>query len=213
MGVKDITGNVYGRLTVVSLEELRRGKAFWRCQCECGNTSVVAGDKLRRGITKSCGCLQNELRHEGSNHRTHGMTKTKLYVMWCNMKARCHSVNSSMYYCYGERGISVCEEWRNSFDEFRRWAFSTGYSEGLSIERIDVDGNYEPKNCKWVPLKDQSLNQRRSHRVTAFGKTQTIKEWADESGLKYDTIERRINQYGWTPEEALTIKPHQRRTH
>jgi len=209
---KDLTGKKFGMLTVESFAYTNKArKAYWDCLCDCGERKVVAGDKLRGGRTKSCGCLQNKLRKDGSNHRTHGMTNTKLYTVWCNMKARCYSVNNDMFYNYGKRGISVCEEWKNSFENFLKWAIDSGYVEGLSIERIDVDGNYEPANCTWVPLKKQSLNQRRSHKITAFGKTMTIKEWADETGLKYDTIERRINQYGWTAEDALTIEPHQGR--
>ena len=210
---KDLTGQIFGRLTVIDFAYTSKGrKAYWNCLCECGKRTVVSGDKLRSGRTKSCGCLQDELRKKGLNHRTHGMTNTKLYVIWCNMKARCYSENCDMYYNYGGRGIRVCDEWRNSFKNFAEWAFSSGYTNGLSIERKNVDGNYEPNNCLWIPLREQAFNQRRSHRLTAFGKTQTIGEWANETGLKYDTIERRINQYGWTAEEALTIAPHKRRT-
>ena len=115
-----------------------------------------------------------------------------------------------MYKNYGGRGIRVCDEWKDDFEPFMKWAQENGYKEGLSIERIDVNGNYEPSNCKWITPKEQYLNRTDSHLITAFGKTQTIKEWADESGLKYNTIERRINQYGWTAEEAVTVKPHKR---
>ena len=126
------------------------------------------------------------------------------------MKHRCNDPKNMMYKNYGGRGIKVCDEWLNSFDAFDTWAESAGYVEGLSIERIDVNGNYEPSNCKWITKKQQYLNRTDSHRITAFGKTQTIKEWSDETGIKYDTIERRINQYGWTPERAVTERPWKR---
>lgn len=205
---KDMTGQRFGRLTVKEYSHIGNGgKAYWLCVCDCGNETTVSGDKLRQGWTKSCGCLQRE--HLGDYRRTHGKTDTKIYIIWTNMRSRCQYKKNSMYYNYGGRGISVCEEWQR-FEPFYEWAIANGYKEGLSLERIDVDGNYEPSNCKWIPLKDQSLNQRRSHLITAFGKTQTIKEWADESGIKYDTIERRINQYGWSAERAVSVLPHHR---
>ena len=139
------------------------------------------------------------------------MTDSRLYTAWLNMRSRCYSVNNIMYQNYGGRGICVCDEWRNSFENFMSWANGNGYQEGLTLERINVDGNYEPSNCTWITKTEQYLNRTDSHKITAFGKTQTIKEWSDESGLKYDTIERRINQYGWSAEEAVTIKPHQRK--
>lgn len=205
---KDINGQKFGMLTVISFAEIRRGKAFWNCKCKCGNTSIVAGDKLRSGRTKSCGCLQTKHRKEGI-HKTHGMTNTKIYTIWSNMRSRCMYKGNSMYRNYGGRGITVCDEWLQ-FENFQLWAITSGYSEGLSLERIDVNGNYEPDNCKWIPLCEQSLNQRRSHMVEAFGKTQTIREWADVTGISYDTIERRLNAYGWDAEKAVSVKPHKR---
>lgn len=206
----DITGKRCGRLTVIrEVGNDGRGEKKWLCKCDCGNETIVKSSKLRNGITRSCGCLQKEMRDNG-NHKTHGMTNTKLYVIWCNMKKRCLSPGDIMYAHYGGRGITVCEEWQNDFCRFSEWSLTNGYKEGLSIERIDVNGNYEPDNCKWITKTEQYLNRTDSHFITAFGKTKTIKEWADESGLKYDTIERRINQYGWNAEDAVTIKPHGR---
>ena len=209
--IKDITGQRFGNLTVVAFDGMnKRREATWKCICTCGNEAVVTGHKLRSGWTKSCGCLQEQLRKSGI-HKTHGMTNSKLYVIWQNMKHRCNDPNNNMFQNYGGRGIMVWKEWMSGFEPFLKWANETGYRDGLSIERIDVNGDYTPDNCKWITKEKQYLNRTDSHRITAFGKTQTIKEWADESGLKYDTIERRINQYGWSPEEAVTIKPHQKR--
>lgn len=199
-------GKQFGRLTVVSLDRTtQNGKRYWLCECECGNTKVVEGYKLRSGNTMSCGCLQNEVR--GTYRKSHGMTNTKLYTIWQNMKHRCNDSKNIMYKNYGGRGIRVCEEWMSGFEPFMEWAFDNGYVEGLSIERVDVNGNYEPCNCKWITKKEQYLNRTDSHKITAFGKTQTLKEWSDEVGIKFDTLERRINKYGWEPEKALTVKP------
>lgn len=209
--VKDITGQRFGLLTVIeNVGKDKRGEAIWLCRCDCGNETTTTGYKLRSGWTKSCGCLQTAQRKKGFNKR-HGMTDTKLYTIWQNMKRRCYDKNNIMFSHYGGRGICVCSEWLSRFETFAEWAKLTGYVEGLSIERIDVNGNYEPSNCKWIEKQKQYLNRTDSHQITAFGKTQTIKEWADESGLKYDTIERRINQYGWNAEDAVSIKPHKGR--
>ena len=206
----DITGQRFGRLTVLRLDKIdKRGEKFWLCQCDCGNTASVSSYKLRTGYTRSCGCLQQEHRKEGFN-RKHGMADTKLYVIWQNMKHRCTDPKNMMFKHYGGRGITVCQEWLSGFEQFLKWAESAGYYEGLSLERINVNGNYEPNNCKWITKTQQYLNRTDSHFLTAFGRTQTIKEWADESGIKYDTIERRVNQYGWSAEKAVTFKPHTR---
>ena len=202
----DMTGKKYGRLTAIKLDHKdKRNECYWLCKCDCGNTTIVSGYKLRTGHTRSCGCYREEKR--GDRHRSHGMTDTKLYTIWRNMKARCHNPKNDMYHRYGARGIKVCDEWRNSFNTFMEWANKAGYSEGLSIERVDIDKGYNPENCRWITKKEQYLNRSDSHLVTAFGKTQTIKEWADESGIAFDTIERRLNAYGWDAERAVSQKP------
>lgn len=206
--MKDITGQTFGRLTVLRPSHKdARGEWYWLCKCECGNQITASGYKIRSGNTKSCGCLQNELRKSGVLRRTHGMTNNRIYYEWCNMKSRCNNHKNTMYKNYGGRGIRVCEEWVDSFEAFMHWAMSNGYNDAMTIERIDVDGDYTPKNCKWISAREQYLNRTDSHLLTAFGKTQTIKEWSEESGIKYDTIERRINQYGWSAEDAVTRKP------
>lgn len=206
----DMENKKFNHLTVIrKSHQDKRGEWFWICKCDCGNETIASGYKIRSGHTKSCGCVQEEHRKEGF-HKRHGMTDTKLYIIWENMRRRCYYSKNNMYKNYGGRGIRVCDEWKDDFEPFMKWAQENGYKEGLSIERIDVNGNYEPSNCKWITPKEQYLNRTDSHLITAFGKTQTIKEWADESGLNYDTIERRINQYGWTAEEAVTVKPHKR---
>lgn len=145
--------------------------------------------------------MQQEHRLAGFN-KSHGMTDTRLYNIWLNMKERCKSKTNKYY---GQKGISVCKEWEK-FPPFAEWALSHGYTDDMTIERVDVNGNYEPQNCKWITAKNQYLNRTDSHYLTAFGKTQTIKEWATETGIAYDTIERRINAYGWTAEDAVGIK-------
>lgn len=198
-----MAGNKYGKLLVLSPHHQdKRGEWFWLCRCECGNTTVASGWKIRNGVTTSCGCVLAAWRKQGPNH-THGMTNTRLYSTWCNMKARCTNQKNYEYHAYGGKGVSVCSEWLH-FENFRDWALSHGYADNLSIDRIDVNGNYCPSNCRWATTPVQALNRTDNHLVTAFGKTQTIKEWSLESGIKYDTIERRINGYGWPAERAVS---------
>ena len=208
--MKDIAGQKYNSLYVIEFSHKdKRGEAFWKCRCDCGKETVASGYKIRTGHTKSCGCEQEKHRKEGF-HKSHGMSESKLYIVWLNMKHRCYYKKNSMYKNYGGRGITICNEWLSGFEPFRDWALSSGYKEDLTIERINVNGNYEPDNCTWITEKEQHLNRTNSHYLTAHGKTQTIKEWADETGLKYETIERRVNQFGWSDEKAVTLKPYQR---
>lgn len=202
--MKDITGQKFGMLTVVRPSHKdSRNEWHWLCKCDCGKLKTVSGNKLRSGNTKSCGCFQESFRKSGIR-KIHGMTNSRLYVTWSNIKNRCYNAKNYEYKSYGGRGIRVCQEWLDSFPAFMAWAIENGYSDELSIDRIDVDGDYCPENCRWATVKEQSLNRRDNHLVTAFGRTMTIKEWADESGLKYDTIERRLNAYGWSPEDAVS---------
>lgn len=204
----DLAGKKFGKLTVIKKSHKdKRGEWYWLCKCDCGNLKTVSGFKLRSGNTKSCGCLQKEIRESGVLRRTHGMTNSRLYYEWNNMRGRCKNPKNIMYHAYGERGISVCHEWDASFDSFMKWAISNGYRDDLTLDRIDVNGNYCPENCRWITSKEQCLNTTRNHLITAFGRTQTIKEWSDETGIKYDTIERRINQYGWCGEDAVSVPP------
>ena len=144
-----MTGLRFGALTVVAFTEVNsRGQAMWKCRCDCGAEKVVSGTKLREGQIKSCGCLHYKYGH--------GKTNTRLYHIWRTMKARCLDKNSQKYNRYGGRGISIYEEWRENFQSFFEWAMANGYRDDLSIDRIDVDGNYEPGNCQWITISENS---------------------------------------------------------
>lgn len=140
------------------------------------------------------------------NHVTHGMSRTRLYRCYRDMLSRCKGTAKCSKANYRDRGIIVCEEWRNSFEAFRDWALSHGYRDDLTIDRIDNDGNYEPSNCRWITKADQNLNTRQNHFITYRGETHTVKEWALILGIKPSTLRSRLNTYGWTVDEAFNIR-------
>lgn len=198
----DLTGQKFGRLTVKErAENSKQNRARWKCICDCGREVIVEGQHLRSGVTKSCGCYQRECAAKANIK--HGGSQTRLYTIWENIKKRCYNKNTEHYSDYGGRGISMCESWKNSFESFKDWALENGYSGNLTIDRIDFNGNYEPSNCRWVTIKEQANNKRNNILLTHNGETKTIAQWAEEVGLKRRTIRARIDQYGWTIEEAL----------
>lgn len=150
----DLTGQRFGSLTVIE-RDFTKSTTAWKCQCDCGNECVVFSANLTRGHTKSCGCLRLK----------HGQYYQKIYWVWSSMKKRCYNSNHPTFKNYGARGIKVCDEWKNSFQSFYEWAIKNGYESGLkqgecTLDRIDVNGNYEPSNCRWVSMKEQQNNKR-----------------------------------------------------
>ena len=150
----NLTGKCFGRLTVISEDHSDGKHVYWNCKCSCGKSVVVSGDSLKRGLTKSCGCLNSELVR--LRRKTHGFSGERIYRVWQNMIYRCENKNYIEFARYGGRGITVCEEWRNNFQAFYDWATSNGYADNLTIDRIDVNGNYEPSNCQWLTRSENS---------------------------------------------------------
>lgn len=155
MQFQDLTGNKFGKLTVIRKSANIRGRVAFECLCDCGKTCFVTSDDLKQSRTKSCGCLKS------GNRKTHGMSHSKLYNSWRAMHERCRLKTHIGFKNYGGRGISVCDEWKN-FQSFYEWALKSGYTEGLTIDRIDVDGNYEESNCRWVTMQEQQKNKQRN---------------------------------------------------
>ena len=209
----DLTGRKFGRLTVVERDcnDHTNKYAWWVCRCECGNYIVASSSSLNGGHTQSCGCLFREtVIANNMKKRKHGMINSRIYNIWRSMKKRCLNPNHEAYPRYGGRGITVCDEWKDDFQTFYDWAMTNGYQEGLTIDRIDVNGNYEPGNCRWATAKEQNNNTRNNRLLTHNGETHTMAEWADITGIGYDTLQSRLFKGGWTVEEALT-KPVRRK--
>ena len=206
-GTVNLAGQIFGELTVVRLVGRNKHKHYaWDCQCKCGKTVVVTSGHLRSGHTRSCGCLRD--RATASRSIRHGKARrgaaTGEYRSWQCMIRRCCNQNDPKFKDYGGRGITVCEQWRASFETFFE---DMGDQSGTAntIERIDVNGNYEPSNCRWAASDEQAINKRSNVRITAEGVTLCIAEWSRKLGIPADRIRGRL-RLGWPPELALTVQ-------
>lgn len=187
----DLIGKRFGRLTVIDKigTSKKTRQCIWLCKCDCGNEKEVPTSYLTSGDTTSCGCYRKECELKNLSKfwgkpRTHGLSKTRIYQIWADMKDRCNNINSLSYKDYGKRGIKVCNEWLNDFMNFYKWAMNNGYNEKLTIDRIDVNGNYEPNNCRWASWKLQANNKRTSRKITIYGETKTAYEFEKQYGIK-----------------------------
>lgn len=197
----NLEGQRFGRLIVIKRVKTPNendGHIYWLCQCDCGNTAIVRGNRLISGITTSCGCYKKVASIK------HGMFGTRIYQIWANMKRRCNNPDNIKYKNYGGRGIIVCEEWNKDFMTFYNWAINNGYSDKLTIDRINVNGNYEPNNCRWTDMKTQQSNRTNNCNITFNEETHTITEWERITKISSTTIQRRLKN-GWSVEDALTI--------
>lgn len=202
---KDKTGEKYGRLTILSLHS-RGIHNKWNCICECGNQSVVKYDSLRRGATKSCGCLRNEVAvlTSRANFTKHGLSDHPLYGVWGNVFTRCYNPKVRSYKDYGGRGIRMCEEWKNSPEAFIRWGLAHGWEKGLEIDRRENDMNYEPDNCRFVTSIVNVMNRRVTIRLELDGVLYFLSE-LETMGAKIPKalISQRINRHGWSVRKAV----------
>lgn len=206
---KDITGQRFNRLVVVSFSHTEKGngrnyKSYYNCICDCGKTCIVEGAKLRNGHTQSCGCYRHQ-RQVDANTKHNGRY-TRLYVIWCDMKSRCNNKNNARYNVYGGKGITVCKEWENDFDEFQKWAEKNGYDPKAergkcTIDRIDNTKGYCPENCRFISNTEQANNKSNNVKITYNGIIKTVSQWAKEKGLSSETLRKRLKK--WPVEKAI----------
>lgn len=203
----DLTGQRFGRLTVLECNgRSKDGQKIYRCQCDCGNVKEIRSGNLRSGHSLSCGCVAAEkIKQRNTDNAIHGGCGTRLYGIWIDMRQRCTYEKAINWHLYGGRGIRVCDEWDIDFSAFREWAMSHGYADGLQLDRIDNDGNYEPDNCKWSTRSEQGNNRRPCIYITIDGETKTLTEWCNITGVNRHAAYCRINR-GWEPEKAVTEK-------
>lgn len=194
----NLTGQTFGSLKVLNRSsDTGNGKkpiVKWNCQCICGKIISVKSYSLTSGHTKSCGC--QKVKH-GYSH------KERLYQTWKNMRQRCNNPNRPDYKRYGGRGIKICEEW-NDYTVFRKWALANGYDDSLSIDRIDVNGNYEPSNCRWADDYIQANNVRNNRIIEYQGQKFTMAELAKKLGLSYSALQHRVER-NWPIEKIASI--------
>lgn len=192
---KDMLGQKFGRLTAIRSIGPRPNVFFWLCKCECGKEVEINGNKLRSGRTKSCGCITATQK---------GLSTSKTYNSWNGMMSRCYDKNAVNYGRYGARGTIVYEPW-HIFENFYKDMGER--PKGLTLDRIDSKGIYEPKNCRWATTKQQGSNRSDNHIIDAFGTRMTLTQWSEKTGIIAATILKRIMKLKWLPEMALTIKP------
>lgn len=218
---KDRTGEVIGRLTVLGPAPDRfdkRGKSriYWICRCECGMVKEFRDDRLDGNHTMSCGCLQRERASEANKGRKdgikHGDSRERIHNIWYLIKFRCEDPTCPHYNRYGGRGIKMCEEWSNGIDgyfNFKNWSMKNGYSDDLTVDRIDNDGDYSPGNCRWVDTYVQGNNKRNNVLIEYEGRTQSLSQWARELDVPMRSLYNRIRVLGWDTERAFT-KPYRK---
>lgn len=195
----DLTGNRFGNLVVLGFYEYRYSKSghkqcYWKCKCDCGKEKIVSSRSLKTGNVKSCGCLVR--RRNLAYFTTHGMTNTRIYNIYAKMKQRCFNKNCEQYKYYGGRGITIFDEWQKDFQAFYDWAVANGYKDNLTIERKNVNGDYCPENCEWIPQSEQSKNRNTCHYITCCGETKTVSDWSKELHVSRSCIRDREKKFG-----------------
>jgi hypothetical protein len=194
-------GQTYNRWTVLRLAYAHGSRRYWWCRCECGTERAVWATNVRGGQSQSCGCLNKEVTI--ANSKTHGLSRTPEYEVWCSMKKRCYNRRSAHFANYGGRGITICDRWRNNFRAFIA-DMGARPSAQHSIDRINNDGPYAPDNCRWVPNAAQGGNKRSNHRLTYQERTLTIADWSRALGFHSHLVILKRLKRGWTVDRALT---------
>lgn len=202
---ENLCNKKFNHLTVLEYAYTKNGKNYWKCRCDCGNIVYITTSRIKQN--KSCGCLK----YVNQNKYNIKLKGTRLYRIWSKIKSRCNNLKDKEYYLYGARGIKICDEWANSPKAFYNWAMKNGYRDDLTIDRIDVNGNYEPSNCRWATAKEQANNRRNNIVIEYNGERHTLAEWAEKLpiNISFSSLYNRLKGK-WTIEDAFT-KPVDRR--
>lgn len=199
-------GEKFGKLEIIeevsSIISSNKPRRVFKCMCECGNTIDVQLSSLRTGHTTSCGCYQKQKAKEGQ--LKHGLADNHpLYVTWKNIKKRCYYKSAPQFKDYGGRGITMDELWKNDFQEFYNWAINNNWNENLTIDRVDVDGNYVEENCRWVDMKTQANNTRKNHYIDYNGQKFTLSTLSDYLNIPYNIVRYRISTCKYSVEQLI----------
>lgn len=194
---KDLTGQKFNMLTVIEPHHIHNPHKgdrylYWVVKCDCGNEVIKASKSITTGYSKSCGCLQRKATSKAK--KIHGDSDSRLYYIWENMRSRCYKTYSDRYKNYGAKGITVCEEWKNNYSNFYKWAHNNGYNKNLTIERIDINGNYEPLNCTWITMDEQAKNRTSNKWVYLDGVKYSPQELEEKYKIPVKTIYARITR-------------------
>lgn len=207
----DLTGQRFGKLVVIKkVGKDKHGYSRYMCLCDCGKETFVSSGQLLSKNTKSCGCLKGEVTTARNKLTTkHGMRDAKIYRVWIEARRRCYNPNRTAYKNYGARGIKICDEWmgENGFQNFYEWSVANGYNPNAkrgecTLDRIDVNGNYEPSNCRWISMKEQQNNRRNNHVVTYNGETLTVTQIAEKYKINRACLSYRLKS-GKSLDEAI----------
>ena len=198
---KNLTGEKFGRLTIIGVsrkvESGNRERYYWRCKCDCGNEKEVRTDCLTSGLVKSCGCLKKDQdKINLTKYHKHKLSHTKLWDTYYGMKSRCYDKTDKRYSDYGGRGIELCPEWLENFENFVSWSLENGFDDNLQIDRIDNDSGYSPQNCRWISIKENCRNRRSNVMIEYQGKMITLVELSEILNIPYKTAYSKYRKYG-----------------
>lgn len=201
----NLVGKRYGRLVVLEKIGVRKRKTYWKCVCDCGKECEADTSSLNYGMKRSCGCL----RRDAASKVKHGDARkgyeySNLYKSWSEMKRRCNNPKDMKFNSYGARGIKVCKEWSEDYSVFKDWALKNGYQKGLTIDRVDVNGNYCPENCRWANNKQQSRNKQDTVYVVYQGKKIALIQLCEDLNISYTCVYQRLYKLGWDVEKAVS---------
>ena len=198
----DLTGQRFGRWTVLGrVWRSNTPAVYWLCRCDCGTLRVVYGFNLTRGLSGSCGCLKKEITSKCNS--SHGLSDSRIYRIWGNIKTNCQNPNSPNYVYSGANGITVCDEWQ-TFEPFYEWSMKNGYADDLVLGRINKNKGYHPDNCIWVTYKIDCNNRSYNTNIEYKGEVHTLAGWSEKLGIPRNTLWMRLNEYGWSIERTLT---------